>query len=166
MLFLILLIAEAFYLSKIPGEGVPPSRRYQTLTVFDAVLNRLITFGGYETSTNSFLSSITTFDLTTYTWGIISHESTLSPPPSSPAGICITSSRKLIIFFGESVAGMSSDVYSFDLISYSWRNEELTGDPILGRGAAGFTTLMYLGTDYVAIYGGLTRNGLDTNLYL
>ena len=141
MILLVLFIAEAFDISKIPASGVPPSRRYQTLTVFDVELNRLITFGGYDAGKNSFLSYITTFDLTTYTWGIISPESSLNPPPTSPVGVCLTSNRKLLIFFGQSVAEISSDVYSFDLISYSWRNEILTGDRILGRSASGFMNL-------------------------
>ena len=166
MIFLLLLIAEGFDISKIPASGVPPSRRFQTLTVFDADLNRLITFGGYDAGVNSYLSSITTFDLTTYTWGIISPESSLNPPPSGPVGVFLTSNRKLLTFFGQNTAGLSSDVYSFDLNTYSWRNEILTGDLILGRGASGFVAFTYLNTDYVAIYGGLTRNGLDTNLYL
>ena len=166
MILLVLFIAEAFDISKIPASGVPPSRRYQTLTVFDVELNRLITFGGYDAGKNSFLSYITTFDLTTYTWGIISPESSLNPPPSIPDGICLTSDRKLLIFFGETAAGISSDIYSFDLISYSWRNEIPTGDRILGRSGSGFTKFTYLNTDYVAIYSGLTRNGIDTNLYL
>ena len=166
MLPFLFLLTEAFDLFTIPSTGDPPSRRFQTSTVLDADLNQLITYGGYDPSSNTLLSSLATFNLTSKTWGTLTAESSLTPPSTQTRGIFIRSDRKMIFFFGETQSGITSDTYSFDLTTHIWENQFLTGDTILGRSMYAFCVFTYLNITYASIFGGITRNGIDNSLYL
>ena len=153
-------------ISKIPSTGNPPNRRYQTRTVVDTSLNRLITFGGYDTVIQDCISSLTTFDLNTNSWGEIIPESSSYPQSAMGAIVYLRSDRKLLVLFGETDSGISSGIYTFDLNTYYWKIEYLLGDPIMGRAYAGSTSFTYQDTTYLGIFGGITRDGTDNKLYL
>ena len=153
-------------ITKIPSTGNPPNRRFLTSTVIDKTLNRLISFGGYDTVLQSYVSSLITFDLNTNSWGEIFSESSTTPQNSMETIVHIRSDRKILLLFGENDSGISSGVYTFDLTTYYYQIEFLRGDPILGRTYSASTSFTYLNTSYLAIFGGVTRNGVENDLYL
>lgn len=164
LLFLVCVLGE--YSSRIPSTGTPPNRRFLSSAVLDSESNELISFGGYDFSDSAFSTQISSFSLTSHTWKEVISESTLSPSPFQGTYSYLRSDRVVLVFFGENSKGIISDVYSFSLITYSWKVETLIGDPIEGRTNFGFASFNYLGIDYVAIFGGLTHNGLTNDLYL
>ena len=163
--FFLVLSAVSFEISMIPPTGTPPDRKMYSSAVYDSQYNRIITIGGYNLNENEYFSSINTYDLSTNLWGEIFPESFNLP------GICLLSlylrnDRKVLAFFGQKQDGFSSQVFSFDLNTYLWNTETLSGDSILGRYYNGFTYFTSSNTTYLAFFGGLTHKGADNNLFL
>lgn len=152
--------------STIPITGSPPNRRYLLTAIFDLESNQLISFCGFDYNENGLTSQINAFNLESKTWKEIIPESSFSPSPFQSSKSYLRSDRKVLIFFGENVQGISSDVYSFDLKTNSWRTEKLIGDTIEGRSSFGFTSFLYLGNEYVGVFGGLTHNGQNNDLFM
>ena len=165
MIFLLIAV-EAMKVSTIPQTGTPPDRRYDSSGVFDSDLNQLISFGGYDYKFQSLSSSLHSFNLSSNTWSEIPQASLISPPPLSKGKLCIRSDRKLFYFFGETSSGFSSDVFSFDLSKNSWEILTLSGDPISRRVDYSLVQFIYLNREYAAIFGGVTPNGKDNDLFL
>lgn len=161
-----LAIVNALKITKIPESGSPPSRLTGSAAVYDSIMNRIITFGGIEYRNNIQVSSVLTFDLGLLIWGEIKTQSTFIPDSRELSNMHLRPDRKLLIFFGITASGISSDVYSFSLETGIWKTEDLTGDAISGRDSPGFTCFTYSGIEYVSFFGGLTINGLDDNLYM
>lgn len=159
-------IAIGFELAKIPSTGSPPSRLSGAAAIYDFPENRIITFGGFDYQLNQYSSELKTFSLDSLEWGFLTVHSNIVPLGLEFSQMYLREDRKLFIFFGTSSIGTSNDVYSFDLITYSWKLEELNGYRILGPTRFGFSSFNYNNTNYVGIFGGLTANGLDHNLYL
>lgn len=129
-------------------------------------MNRIITFGGFEYNSNTKISSVFTFDLNFLEWGEIKPQSTFIPDGHSSSYLYLRPDRKLLIFFGLTSSGISSEVYSFNLNSRIWKSEDLTGDSILGRDHPAFTFFTYQSINYVAFFGGQTSMGIEDNLYM
>ncbi|OMJ94325.1 hypothetical protein SteCoe_2525 [Stentor coeruleus] len=166
MLFLLLKIVSSLKITNIPESGSPPNRLTGSAAVYDEVMNRIITFGGIEYRNNIQVNSVLTFDLNFLKWGEIKTQSTFIPDGRELSSIYLKPDRKLLVFFGVTASGISSDVYSFNLETGIWKAEDLTGDAIPGRDGAGFASFTYSDTHYVAFFGGLTLNSLDDNLYI
>ena len=166
MFFLLIFLVQGMDITKIPSTGNPPNRRFLTSTAIDKALNRLISFGGFDTVLQSYVSSLITFDLNTNSWGEIFPESLIIPQSSMATIVYIRSDRKMLLLFGENDSGISSGVYTFDLTTYYYRIEYLLGDPILGRTHSASTSFTYLNASYLALFGGVTRNGVENDLYL
>ena len=166
MLFFILCVAQGLDLTKIPSTGNPPNRRFLTSTAVDSEKNRLIIFGGFDIVLESCVSSMITFDLTSNTWGEILPESMIIPLPTMGAAVHIRSDRKFLVLFGETDSGISSGVYTFDLNTNVWNIERLVGDSIMGRSQAAYTSFVFSGKNYLAVFGGITSNGTDNQLFL
>ena len=166
MFFIFFCIVGGMQITKIPPTGSPPNKRYQTSSAIDKDQNRLIIFGGYDAVLGSIVSSLITFDLNANTWGQIIPESLIPPPNIMGAIVHIRSDRKMLVLFGKTDSGISSGVYTFDLNNYCWKTETLVGDTILGRIYAASTAFVYLNTVYLAIFGGITHNEAENDLYL
>ena len=165
ILFLLVLSVVSLEISMIPPTGTPPDRNLYSSAVYDSQYNRIITIGGYKVKQHEYTSSIYTYNFMTNLWGEIFAETSIFP------GICLLSlylrnDRKVLAFFGQKQDGFSSQVFSFDLNTYSWNTETLSGDSILGRYYNGFTYFTSSNTTYLAFFGGLTHKGADNNLFL
>ncbi|OMJ94323.1 hypothetical protein SteCoe_2523 [Stentor coeruleus] len=165
MYFLLLSIVSSIKVTKIPESGNPPTRLSGSSAVYDPILNRIITFGGFEYSSLEKISAIFTFNLNFLEWDEIKPQSTFIPDGHSSSYLYLRPDRTLLIFFGLTSSGISSEVYSFNLNTRKWKSEELTGDSILGRDHPGFTSFTYLSINYIAFFGGQTSMGIEDSLY-
>lgn len=166
MLILLLSLVVAIEYSKIPSTGSPPSRTTAASAVYDPMINRIITFGGFNYQLNSVSSALNSFSLETLTWGEISPHSKVVPPGLESTQLYLRSDRKLFVFYGSGTSGTSNEIYCFNLLTFLWTVQETTGDTVYGRDHFAFTSYEYEGENFVAIFGGLTQFGLDMNLYL
>ena len=142
-------------------------QRYGVSAVYDEKDNRIITYGGYDTSQGVYLSDLYAFDLTSHTWSEIFPDSSTIPQGLYSTYIYLRSDRSLLVFFGERDNGISADVYSFNLISHCWKLESLTGDLIPGRNDFGATVYTNdQNITFIAFFGGLTQNGASNELFL
>lgn len=126
----------------------------------------MIIFGGFDTLSSEYQTSIHTFNLTSSTWGTIYSQSYLTPSGFTGSCSYFRSDRTVLIFFGKSKLGINSDIYSFNLNTYSCKIESLTGDPILGRTGASCAFFQSLDEEYIMIFGGLSGKGRTNDLYV
>ncbi|OMJ66392.1 hypothetical protein SteCoe_36769 [Stentor coeruleus] len=166
MIFLVLAIANSLKIVEIPKSGSPPSRLLGSAAIYDSIMNRIITYGGIDYRNNIHVSSVFTFHMNLLTWDEIKPQSSFLPDGREQSNMCLKPDRKLLIFFGVTASGISSDVYSFNLETGIWKTEELIGDAVSGRESPGFACFTYFDIEYTSFFGGLTLNGLDNNLYI
>ena len=164
--FLCFLPVKSLKISEIPSSGAPPPHKNNLSGVYDPEEFRIITFGGANLDSNILSSTLDSFNLLNNTWDKSIPTSYLTPPPLESSRLYLRSDRKLLLFFGETTSGVNSEVYTFDLNTYSWRLETLTGDPLPGRSRFGFTSFTYLSIKYLALFGGLTHIGMSNDLFM
>lgn len=63
-------LALSYQIHAIPKSGNPPQRRQLTSMCYDPVTKSLLTYGGFESASNSF-SDMWIFDLATQKWTLI-----------------------------------------------------------------------------------------------
>ena len=165
-MYFFLYIAYALDVSIIPSTGTPPNSLIKAGACYDKLYNRIIVFGGYSIIAQSFASDLLWFDLSNNLWGEIITQSYISPPGLDGNQIYLRNDRSLFVFFGNMEDTISSEVFRFNLNTSSWSVETLSGDPLIGRSDYAFCEFEYLNKEYVAIFGGLTMNGVDNLLFL
>ena len=159
-------IANCAIISTIPSTGIPPLQRYGVFAVYDELEDRIITYGGYNDQ-SKYLSDIYSFYLNSSMWSEIQPESLTTPDGSYSSYMYLRSDRTLLTFFGLKHLGISSDIFSFDLVTYTWKVESLTGDKIIGRNDFAATNFISdQNVSYIAIFGGTTHNGASNELFL
>ncbi|OMJ75088.1 hypothetical protein SteCoe_25866 [Stentor coeruleus] len=159
-------MASSMKITRIPQSGNPPDRLSGSSAVYDPIMNQIITFGGFEYRSSTMISSIFTFDLSFLTWGEIKAQSSFVPDGHSSSCLYLRPDRKLLVFFGLTSSGISSEVYSFNLDAGIWKSEDLTGDLIRGRDHPSFTSFTYQSVNYVAFFGGQTSKAIENILYI
>ena len=159
-------IANSTTISSIPSTGIPPSQRFLVSAVYDELENRIITYGGYDDQ-NGYVSDLYAFYLNSSTWSEIPFESSTIPEGPKSSYMYLRSDRTLLVFFGMKFSGISSDIYGFDLVTYRWKEEFLSGDKITGRNDFGATSFINdQNATIIAIFGGITYNGPSNELFL
>ena len=166
-LYLLWFIIYGMNVTLIPSTGTPPVQKYEWASVYDEKEHRIITFGGYDNTNNEFLSDLYYFDLNSLEWYYIISSSSEVPKGRFSSYMYLRSDRVLLIFFGQRYDGITSDVFSFDLTTHSWKLESLTGDKVAERcnfGADYFTNNQ--NETFVAFYGGITQSEISSDLFL
>ena len=151
----------------VPITGIAPIQNYGASAVYDEKENRIIIYGGYSYDEDSYLSDLYVFDLNSTTWSEILPDSSIIPEGSYSNYMYLRSDNTLLVFFGFKYSGISSDIYSFNLISYSWKIESLIGDSI--RGISDFGATEYINDQnetFIAFFGGITHSGASNMLFL
>lgn len=166
MLLFICIIVESIEISSIPISGPSPPALIKTKATFNPDTNEIIIFGGQDAATLKFKNTLYTFNVESLVWGEIASQTNESPPGLASAEIFLTIDKKILVFFGTMKNAISSNVYSFTLTTKKWAIETLTGDYIDGRVNYACNDYYYKGIKYLAIFGGLTSDGIDNNLYL
>ncbi|OMJ87655.1 hypothetical protein SteCoe_10581 [Stentor coeruleus] len=166
MLIFPCLLAHAFIISKIPPEGPSLSPIVKSKATFLPNTKEILIFGGQDTSTLQYINTLYTFNIESLVWGEIIPQSYENPPGLVYGEIFLVSESKILLLFGEMENSISSDIYSFDLITKRWIIENLSGDKISGRVNFAYADFYYKGIRYLAITGGLTSNGFDNSFYL
>ncbi|OMJ79590.1 hypothetical protein SteCoe_20359 [Stentor coeruleus] len=160
------LIVQAFIISKIPPSGPAPNPMLKSKATYLPNTKEILLFGGQDVSTSEYKSTLYTFNIESLVWGEIIPQSYENPPGLIYAEIFLVSENKILVFFGEMKNAISSKVYSFDLKTKIWNTEQLSGDNIIGRVSYACSDFYYKGVKYLAIYGGLTSNGIDDSFYI
>lgn len=166
MLLLICIIAESIEILTAPISGPSPPALIRTKAAFNPETNEIIIFGGQDATTLKFKNTLHTFNIESLVWGMITSQTYESPPGLASAEIFLTVDKKILVFFGTMKSAISSNVYSFTLTTKKWAVETLSGDYIDGRVNYACNDYYYKGIRYLAIFGGLTSDGIDNNLYL
>jgi hypothetical protein len=166
LIFILLWLASSIEISMIPSSGTPPYKMKYISGIYDEILNRLIIFGGYNERILKYTSSLYTYDLSQNLWNEIIVDSSFTPPGLGQSSLYLRADRTLLVIFGEKDKGPSSDIFSFNLNTSSWKLENLSGNSIAGRKLFASCSFSYLNTSYIAIFGGATQNGVDNSLFL
>lgn len=148
-----------------PKQGSPPSRSTNPMVAYDSSNKRLIILGGFVYETDSMSSTLQEYNLSISAWKQIFAQSAFVPP-GLQAGKILVRNHELLVFYGSTTSGISSDVYIFNMKTLVWSNAMLSGDSIQGREK--FASCVYESQNitYLAIYGGLTSSGMDSSLYI
>ncbi|OMJ74402.1 hypothetical protein SteCoe_26658 [Stentor coeruleus] len=164
MLILLVISALGIVIETYPKQGSPPSRSTNPMAAYDSSNKRLIVLGGFVYETGSMSSTLQEYSLSKSTWKQIFAQSAFIPP-GLQAGKILVRDHELLVFYGSTTSGISSDVYIFNMKTLTWSIAMLSGDPIQGREK--FASCVYErdNTTYLAIYGGLTSTGMDSSLF-
>jgi hypothetical protein len=170
MLFLLIQFCSALLdFSYIPSTGTPPSQRIYSLMSFSSPQSSLIVFGGK--SFNALLNDLWSFSLLTSFW------SRVSPVTHTVPGKFYSGARQLhggfasgfsplfYVFGGSTELGPQNDLWVFDFASQTWEMLQ-TKNPPLPRSDFGYVNYDDGKHEYFAVYGGLTPDGDDSNIYV
>src|SRR5574343_1804132 len=113
----LLSVCNSFIIENIPKHKTPPSSTYYSSSIYDPLLNQIITIGGVETYTNNRKPRIHTFSLNTYEFGKIEKLSDYEPTAYAYQASYLRSDRKIIQL------GYSSGFTSFNLVNRAWSIE-------------------------------------------
>jgi hypothetical protein len=94
------------------------------------------------------------------------NHSRFTPPGLGMSSLYLRTDKTLLVLYGEKDNAISSDIFSFNFNTSSWKLENLSGNSIKGRKLFASCSFTYLNTSYIAIFGGTTQNGVENNLYL
>ena len=158
-------IASSISLSAIPSTGTPPEKASGVGSAYYETRNQILVFGGYKSDTKKYSSKLHSFNLTNLEWELILPGSN-AMPPGLAFGKTIVHSDIFYVFYGKKYEGVSSDIFTFNLITFVWDITKLQGDIFPGRSNFAFTSFSYMDIDHVAIFGGLWYNGINNELFM
>lgn len=167
-ILLIPVFCASLEISQIPESGSPPAPRLLVASVFDATNNRLIFLGGEGSEgSNDLSSTLSAFNLNTFTWNIIPSKMGIVPPGLKDTNIYFRESdNKLFVFGGLTSKGVNTVVYSFNLKRLYWNIEIMDGVDMVPTIKSSFSFFSYKDTEYIAFYGGNSDQGLIDHFYL
>jgi Kelch motif len=158
--------ALAITVESIPSQGSPVSKLYYHSTVYEDESSTIYILGGTDSARDMETNGIYTYNISTNKWAQISPESDFIPSGFQHHVSYINNNQEILTFFRTSSSQYLSDVLVFDIKTYFWSTKVLMGDVIKGRKLYSSCRLLYNNVDYMALYGGFTRDGYDSNLYL
>ena len=165
-LVLFVFIAHALQKTSIPEYSIPPMRRGSSSAVYDELENRIITFGGKTMSLDQYYWDLYSYEFDENTWKEILPESYFVLPQLASSALFLRSDRILLVLYGNNHQDLSSEIYSYDLSINVWKTVALNGDYISARTQFTYTSFNYSNNEYIAIYGGITKNGVSDELFL
>lgn len=167
-LFLLVLLIQvrSIKIEKVMKFGSPPPPQINPSSSYSAKSNQIFLFGGETFGNSLYSSSLFLFDLKNSTWEELIPLSSLTPESLILSRSFVQDQNKLIVFFGKTSKGISSEVYSFDLKTSVWSTEKFTGDSIPSSIRGGNCIFEYNSTQYFGLFGGITMSGKSENLYL
>ena len=123
-------------------------------------MNRIITIGGTDVISNEQKPIIYSFSLKSSEFEKIYKLSDYEPDGYSGHSMFLRDDRKILVF------GYTSGITSFNLINNAWKEEDMSGDYLSNLSGFAFSTFSFNSTQFVAIFGGSTETGLNSDLYL
>ena len=145
---------------KIPFCGTPPRSKLFSSSIYDPILNRIITIGGTDVISNEQKPFIHAFSLDTFEFEKIYKLSDYEPQAYTGHSMFLRDDRKILVF------GYTSGITSFNLINNAWKEEDMSGDYLSNLSGFAFSSFIFNNIQFVAIFGGSTETGLNTDLYL
>jgi hypothetical protein len=170
MLYLFFHLCSALIdFSYIPMTGTPPSQRVYSVLSYSSFQSSLILFGG--NSYNTQLNDLWSFNISSSFWSRVS-PLTLTVPGKAHSdarqehgGFASHFSSLFYVFGGVTQLGPQNDLWVFDFSSQTWELIR-TKNPPSPRSDFGYVNFDDGVNEYFAVYGGLTPNGEDNNLYV
>lgn len=158
--------ANSVLLEKMNSLGSIPPRFASSSATYKEDTDQIILFGGISGESSTFLSSLYYFDLKNSFWGEYVPQTSIRPPGLYTPKVFMGKDNKLIVVHGKTSSYISSDIFSFDFTMMSWEKEKLLGDYLPQTFESAVLEFTHNSIRYYAIYGGLTNEGTDEDLYL
>jgi hypothetical protein len=166
-LLLLLVVANSFYLYKLPSTGTPLSARQLSRLALDKKNDKLLVFGG-SSEGSLYFDDLWEFDIQNRVWTKITPVS--DEKPEARIAFCMfgdSETSLVYLFGGENKLGYLSDMWVYYRDPMSW--SKLTTK---GATAPAFTRFAY--TSYrdssnklkIAVTYGETMTGTDKNVYV
>ncbi|CAG9336307.1 unnamed protein product [Blepharisma stoltei] len=169
ILIVILLLSLAYGLTveRIPSTNPPPS--YRSFSLMESYTNQgiIIVYGGFA-DPSSIFGDVWLFNTKDEVWNKIVPSNGAIPVGRYNGGSFKSKNEELFyIFGGLSLTGPLNDLWCFQTRGILWYQIQASGDVPLPRLRFGFTSYQDRdGTLLFAIFGGLTVNDSDNNLYI
>ena len=126
---------------------------------------KIYIFGGQD-SYGSASSSLYSFDISSNTWKEVDHFGSFKPPGLYHCFSFISNKKQLYVLFGKNELGISDSVYVFDLDSLLWSLVYMKGDKISHSILSADCFFNYESENYLALYGGISKDGISDSFYL
>jgi hypothetical protein len=155
--------------SYIPATGTPPSQRIYSVFSYSPSQSSLVLFGGI--SDNTQLNDIWSFSFTALFWTRCNPMTSTVPckpysvPRQQHGGFASVFSPLFYAFGGNTRLGPQNDFWAYDFTSQTWQQIRTKNTPS-PRSDFGFVNYDDGVNEYFAVYGGLTVDGDDNNIYM
>jgi hypothetical protein len=162
-------LVHSVLVSMIPHTGTPPSYRVLPGVALSETANQIYIYGGRYIS---HLDDMWRYDLATQTWDEIHFSSSTSPGSRSEAYLIpLESSRKLLLFGGNSKNGPATDLWEFDIDNSSvryiqWKLIDAKGKSPHRAYYRCYCIYEFEGKKYFAVYGGRGESSFDHSLFM
>jgi hypothetical protein len=112
-----------------PSSGAAPTPRTLSSAVFDPQNRQMVVFGGQSASGP--LNDVWAFDLDAHTWTDLTPASGPAPAPRfTPASVYDAVSHEMLTWSGQGTGAVFfNDVWSFDLTTHAWSQQDPVGGP-------------------------------------
>jgi N-acetylneuraminic acid mutarotase len=143
--------------TELKPTGTLPSLRGNTPLVYDPSTQRLILFGGYGPDRS--LNDTWAYDTAANSWTELKPSGTLPPGRSGPAMVYDPSTRRMIVFGGNTYPGAKwlNDTWAYDPVANTWTELRPSGTIPGGRT---FPSRAYApSTGQLVIFGGMSVDG-------
>ena len=159
------LLAESIELTQSPASNQSPSRMIHSTTSGFHLDSKLYIFGGQE-SDGSTSSSLYSFDISSNTWKEVNHLGAFKPPGLYNCKSFISRNTQFYVLYGKNEFGISENVYVFNLNSLLWSLSYLKGDKISHSILHAECSFQIKSVEYLALYGGISKDGITDSFYM
>lgn len=150
---------------RLNPSGTPPAGRYGASMVYDPVRHRVVIFGGRSGSSPFFFNDVWALSLTgAAPWIELTPAGTPPTARHSASAIYDPVSDRVVLFGGETVAGLANDVWALSLSGPSaWTQMAPTGTPPAPRSlsSAIYDPLRHR----MLVFGGHTASAIPRDLW-
>jgi N-acetylneuraminic acid mutarotase len=133
-----------------PTGALPPARSGHT-AVWDAVGNRMLVFGGFDSS-SVVLNDLWSYQATTNSWVQLTPNGSLPMPRSRHTAVWAGAGNRMLVFGGSATGGSLNDLWSYDATSNSWA--QLAPGGALPAPQTGHTAVWDAASSRMLVFGG------------
>lgn len=146
--------------------GTVPDRVVSASACYYKTKNQILLYGGMLEDSLTISNTLYYYDIESKYWSEYIPQSLLRPPGLFTPKMFVGQNNKLYVIHGKTTLSVSADVFSFDFVNQVWKNEELLGDYLPPTFESAYCEYFHNSVQYFAIYGGLSSEGVDGDLYM
>lgn len=165
IVFVLLGAVYSFELRQLPISRSTPSKMIHSTSAYNKSHKTIYTFGGEQVD-RSLSNSLRAFNVQYGYWDDIEPFTIFKPPGLSMAKSFFRTNNQFYVLFGKSDEGISEHIYVFDSDLKTWKQDYLTGDFILPSIKAADCSYTYDFIEYIALYGGISKDGISDTFYM